>query len=100
MCPAFFTNCILIPVVIWNDYSKDCVKGTGDGLTNVGPLAAEYKGFRIIWIVMMACTGGLAALFLLIICCAGVGAVCLAYCMRKEITEGAKEIAKEHAEAQ
>ena len=96
MCPAFTANCILIPVVIFSDYSKGCIE-PGE---KEGPYDAEYKGFKLIWILMLALTLGLFALFFLLICCAGVGAICLACCMKKEIEEGAKEIAKEHAEAQ
>ena len=50
-------NCIFIPCVLFSDYSKqsDCV-GTIDPVTGKlildGPLATEYKFFKLIWILI------------------------------------------------
>ena len=62
---AFCANCIVIPVTIFAHYSKPCHKiSLADEVELDGPLAAQYKGFKTIWIVMLAASFGLILIFL------------------------------------
>ena len=66
---AFFANCVVIPVTIFAQYSKPCHKiSFTDEVELDGPLAAQYKGFKIIWIVMLAVSFGLILIFFLLFC--------------------------------
>ena len=66
---AFFANCVVIPVTIFAQYSRPCHKIIlPDEVEIDGPLEAQYKGFKIIWIVMLALSFGLILIFLLFLC--------------------------------
>ena len=66
---AFFANCVVIPVTIFAQYSKPCHKISFTNEVELdGPLAAQYKGFKIIWIVMLAVSFGLILIFFLLFC--------------------------------
>ena len=77
---AFFANCVVIPVTIFAEYSKPCHKiSFANGVELDGPLEAQYKGFRIIWIVMLAVSFGLILIFLMLFC---IMCCCLAKSMK------------------
>ena len=72
-CP-FIANCFVIPFTIFAAYSKPCYEMLDPitGLeTKTGPLASEFKGFKIIWILMLALSISLAILGFLIMCIVG-----------------------------
>ena len=77
---AFVANCVVIPVTIFAEYSKPCHKiSFANGVELDGPLEAQYKGFRIIWIVMLAVSFGLILIFLMLFC---IMCCCLAKSMK------------------
>ena len=77
---AFLANCFVIPLTIFSAATDRCI---GQGLSEGEILIAkDQKGFKTIWIVMLAVSGGTLVLFFLVcflvICIAGVAAMKLA----------------------
>ena len=67
---AWCANCFIIPLTIWAGWSDGC---TGRGTEIDGSYAAQYRGFRLIWILMLAVSGGLCILIcVMMTCCAGI----------------------------
>ncbi len=60
---AFCSNCIVIPVTIFASSSKPCYQ---EG----GPFESQYKGFKLIWILMLALSLSLAVLMIIFAVCA------------------------------
>ena len=59
---AFCANCFVIPITIFASYSKPCY---AEG----GPFEAEYKGFKTIWIVMLALSLSLFVFMIIFMVC-------------------------------
>ena len=79
---AFFANCVVIPVTIFAQYSSPCHKTvSATGLEFDGPLEAQYKGFKTIWIVMLVCSFSLILIFGMLLC---LMACCLAALAKNE----------------
>ena len=78
---AFIANCFVIPITIFSAASADC-HINDDTPMAYATLDSEFKGFKTIWIVMLAVSGGTLVLFFLVcclmICCLGAAAMKLA----------------------
>ena len=92
---AFIANCFVIPLCIFAQYSKPCLGFTMDANNEPVPGVYEkyYKGFKTIWICMLALSLGLFVLVVLFMCCLFCGAACLACCMAKKAENEFKEVA-------
>ena len=60
---AFCSNCFVIPITIFASYSKPCYE---EG----GPFESQYKGFKLIWILMLALSLSLLVLMVIFMVCA------------------------------
>ena len=65
---AWCANCFIIPFTIWASWSEGCTGSAGDLDVNY---SAQYKGFRLIWILMLALSGGLCILICVMMVCCG-----------------------------
>ena len=60
---AFCSNCIVIPVTIFAQYSKPCY-------VEDGPFESQYKGFKLIWILMLSLSLSIFFLIIILFICA------------------------------
>ena len=78
---AFIANCFLIPITIFSMASDSCHTNDGNPMA-YSTLDAQFSGFKTIWIVMLAVSGGTIVLFFLtcciMICCLGAAALAIA----------------------
>ena len=94
---AFVANCFVIPLCIFAQFSKPCLGVTMDANNQPveGVYEKYYKGFKSIWICMLALSLGLFVLIALTFCCLMCGAACLTCCMAKKAAESVNEAAQQ-----